>query len=87
MYEYRLRKFVIKELTPAPWTRVLFSAVRIARKDILFVQHRIPLNNRRGPFFNFNASGAYLRTMIIWKLDATIVWTAVLLFSVLNPQN
>ena len=32
MYEYQLRKFVIKELTPAPLTRVLFAAVRIARK-------------------------------------------------------
>ena len=51
MYEYRLRKFVFKELTPAPSTRVLFAAVRIARKDILFVQRRIPSNNRRGPFF------------------------------------
>ena len=65
MYEYRLRKFVFKELTPAPSTRVLFAAVRIARKDILFVQHRIPSNNRRGPFFHFNASGAYLRARII----------------------
>ena len=53
MYEYRLRKFVFKELTPAPSTRVLFAAVRIARKDILFVQRRIPSNNRRGPFFSF----------------------------------
>lgn len=66
MYEYQLRKFVIKELTPAP----LINKGSVRRSSdspekILFVQRRIPSNNRRGPFFNFNAFGAYLRAMII----------------------